>query len=466
MKRLKTKILAAVCCVALLLVGCSKDQGSEYMSVGNVGFNEYEMYYNIYNTIGQQLYGLIDYDEAADIETVKEQINELRNSEEAGVKDYVESQIVLFATQNVKNQQLLKYATDNNITLSDEEVAAANESYQGIADFFEDEETLETIKTQKFFDSENPDQEAKDYLEKYETAVLHSYGATSFKQLQDVLEERELINKVLELKSDEVADDEAIIKLYYDELLASQQTSFAEDVAAFDETYNAGSPIVYYPEGLRYVKHILIEFNEEDSAKAEELRLEISELEANTERSEEDNATLTAKQTEYTDLNAKMDAEAKAQADDIYAKLEAGDDYDTLLEQHGDDEGMKSDSASYDPNGYLISTETAFVPEFLSVAFELKNVGDYSKPFMSDYGYHIVKYTQEVESRVVPFEEIRDVIVTLAMEEERNAYAFDFYNAAYEEGKNNFDVVINYDVLGLTQERFDELYTTIQENYE
>ncbi len=72
---------------------------------------------------------------------------------------------------------------------------------------------------------------------------------------------------------------------------------------------------------------------------------------------------------------------------EIYKKLNQGEDFEALAKQFSED----TSSAS---NGGLLSPFTAgqlSSQEFEDVAFGLNNVGDVSKPFKSNFGWHIVK---------------------------------------------------------------------------
>lgn len=76
----------------------------------------------------------------------------------------------------------------------------------------------------------------------------------------------------------------------------------------------------------------------------------------------------------------------KAKADEIYAKLKAGEDFSELCKQYSEDKSSakKGGELNWFGSGQM-------VPEFESAAFSLKNIGDYSQPVKTDYGWHIIK---------------------------------------------------------------------------
>jgi peptidyl-prolyl cis-trans isomerase SurA len=85
----------------------------------------------------------------------------------------------------------------------------------------------------------------------------------------------------------------------------------------------------------------------------------------------------------------------KQKIDEIYGKLKAGENFADLAKNYSEDKQTA-------PNGGELSWfyERKFpVEEFAKRAFALKNNGDYSEPFMTKYGWHIVK---RLDRRDVP----------------------------------------------------------------
>lgn len=75
----------------------------------------------------------------------------------------------------------------------------------------------------------------------------------------------------------------------------------------------------------------------------------------------------------------------KAKADSIYARILAGDKFEDLV-KFSDDKGTAKKA------GELPEFTTGrMVPEFETAAFNLKNIGDISKPVKTAFGWHIIK---------------------------------------------------------------------------
>jgi len=94
---------------------------------------------------------------------------------------------------------------------------------------------------------------------------------------------------------------------------------------------------------------------------------------------------------ENSDKNAK--AKTLEKANEVLAKVNAGEDFDALIAQYGEDPGMESE-----PNGYLITKtgstldgQSTMVAEFTKGSFAV-GVNEVNPELVeSDYGWHIIK---------------------------------------------------------------------------
>ncbi|MCD6019605.1 MAG: PpiC-type peptidyl-prolyl cis-trans isomerase [Bacteroidetes bacterium] len=86
------------------------------------------------------------------------------------------------------------------------------------------------------------------------------------------------------------------------------------------------------------------------------------------------------------DMGEKDKANLKTKIDEIYTKLKAGEKFEDLARQFSDDK------PSAEKGGQLQWFGSSRMPiEFEKAAFALENNGDYSAPFTTTYGWHIVK---------------------------------------------------------------------------
>lgn len=79
------------------------------------------------------------------------------------------------------------------------------------------------------------------------------------------------------------------------------------------------------------------------------------------------------------------DAEAKAKIDSLYNELESGANFIDLAKEYNEDTGSKNSGGDL---GW--STPGTFVPEFENT-MENTPVGNYSRPFRTQFGWHILK---------------------------------------------------------------------------
>ena len=105
-----------------------------------------------------------------------------------------------------------------------------------------------------------------------------------------------------------------------------------------------------------------------------------------------------------SDGNVELLAKAKNTIDELYKKLQQGEEFETLAKQFSEDKASS-------PKGGLLNTFSAgqlSSEVFEDVSFGLKNEGDYSQPFETEFGYHVVKLYKKVPMK--SFEEMKPEI--------------------------------------------------------
>lgn len=100
------------------------------------------------------------------------------------------------------------------------------------------------------------------------------------------------------------------------------------------------------------------------------------------------------------------DEEAKKAIDDLYQQLQKGADFGELAFRFSKDPGSAPNygSLGYFPRGTM-------VPEFEAELDKLKKNGEYSKPFQSSFGWHIVRLDASRDAGMLPFEQVRDDLI-------------------------------------------------------
>ncbi|HOT15398.1 MAG TPA: peptidylprolyl isomerase [Bacteroidales bacterium] len=104
---------------------------------------------------------------------------------------------------------------------------------------------------------------------------------------------------------------------------------------------------------------------------------------------------------------------AKAKIAEIYQKLKQGESFEELAKQYSDD---KRSAAKGGDLGWFGSGD--MIPEFEKNAFALEKDSDYSAPFRTSFGWHIVK---RISTRPVqPFEALKTSLSQKIAKNERN----------------------------------------------
>ena len=88
----------------------------------------------------------------------------------------------------------------------------------------------------------------------------------------------------------------------------------------------------------------------------------------------------------------------------VKQKIDAGEDFETLLKEYNTDPGMQDEANAA---GYLVGTGASYVESFLNAALALAKDGDVSAPVQSDYGWHIIKRVSTEASHEIPYADVK-----------------------------------------------------------
>ncbi|HWS30386.1 MAG TPA: peptidylprolyl isomerase [Clostridia bacterium] len=233
-------------------------------------------------------------------------------------------------------------------------------------------------------------------------AYLKDYDLTydAYKKLvEDQERENMLAEKLKEqvISAASVTDEE--VRAWYDQQLNLEQTTYGTDPAAYytdwqNAQYSGTVGPLVAPEGYFYVKHILVKNAEEGEEK---------------------------------DVDAIVA--------EIEQKLAEGADFDALIEEYNEDEGMSQDAYK---NGYLLSEANAdkYYAEFSTAALALQ-VGEVSAPVTSTAGVHIIKKVAAVDTTPVAFDAVKEKAQAQILSEKQNK----LYADAVEEWRAGLNIV-------------------------
>lgn len=335
-------------------------------------------------------------------------------------------------------------------------------------------------------------------------AYLESMGYT-----EDALLETLIDNYVSEQLYNYITADVTVteedIQAAFDELVAEQEASFADD-STYNTSRNNGDTIVWNPEGYRMVHHVLIRFTDDQATRYSELQDTLDTLneelealqtaaeeaaaatdestteatgetapettaevadeatsetaEATTEATDEAAAETTGETAEATEAPARTEEEINAEIAGVEAELTAlyeellptaqevidafnsGTSFSDLIDQYNEDPGMENEPTA--TNGYAVSTNsTAWDPAFTEGAMSIESIGEISEPVYGQNGIHIIYYDSDIPAGAVDLETVRAEIEESALNTKLN----DTYDNTLAEWVEAVNPVYHYDRL-------------------
>ena len=360
--------LLAVALAVMMLAGCSL-----------VTVNEEKI---VVATVGDETITKAEFNEG--FNALLSQYGYTQDSEEIAdqLKTLKENYIAQMVEDKVLKRKIKELGLDQ---VTDEEKAAAE---QEIQDWY-DEQYAALVENFKTDDTvEDPEAKAAETIENY----LSQYGLTL-----DQMKE----NSVASISSDKLYDyvtkdvtvTEEEAKIEFANKVAAAKEKYDADLSAYVSDFENGATIYYTPKGCYYIKHILISLTDEQKQDIKNLRADDDETVA---------ATADEKREEYL-LTIREKAES------VLKLVDEGGDFEALMEEYGEDPGMKNEAYK---NGYLTyAGDTGFVTEFADACAALTEDGMTSGLVASDFGYNIIRRVSTVPSGEATFEDVKDSLM-------------------------------------------------------
>jgi peptidyl-prolyl cis-trans isomerase SurA len=130
---------------------------------------------------------------------------------------------------------------------------------------------------------------------------------------------------------------------------------------------------------------------------------------------------------------------AKNKIIDIYNKLKQGDDFAKIAQEHSDDQGSSKKGGVLPKFG-----SGRMINSFDVVAFNLKNEGNFSEPFKTKYGWHILKLLKKYP--VKSYDELHNIIESKIKNGSRSKYV---ENALADKLAKKYEITENKEILAL-----------------
>lgn len=265
------------------------------------------------------------------------------------------------------------------------------------------------------------------------------------------------MQEALEAEVTELTEEE--LQEAYEARVAEDEESYSALPSAIEEVMlQEDGYSCWMPEDYRTVKHILV-IPEEDVLQAvidarnaysdvqddlkdledELAALEGDEVPEDARTADEIQTDIDAKNAEMAELEKTAEkavedciASVQDKLDAIYAELEAGESFDSVMAAYGEDPGMQADPAM--TTGYYVGADSyMWDSRFVQGAMELKQVGDYSEtPVVTSSGVHIIFYDSDVKPGAVALDEVRDLLYAEALEEAKTSHYEDTVTSMLE----------------------------------
>jgi peptidyl-prolyl cis-trans isomerase C len=134
------------------------------------------------------------------------------------------------------------------------------------------------------------------------------------------------------------------------------------------------------------------------------------------------------------DLKQHSKEEGLKLAQDLRAKIVAGEDFGKAAERFSEDKGSASRMGEL---GWFSRGEV--VPEFSEAAFALKKVGDVSEPVLTDFGWHLILLKGKKDAGLMPFDEAKPNIIN----EQRQKFIEEYRNKELAKINDDPKAVLN-----------------------
>ncbi len=287
------------------------------------------------------------------------------------------------------------YAEELGYGLTDEEKAEIDAEYAATR-----QKNIETFAEEYDGDLEKGEQAYLDYLADNnvtEEIVVESMYTSAMRQ------------KMSDDIYAGIASTDEEIREVYDELVKSNKESYDDDLAAYEQAnaYDVYT-VMYHPRDYHRFRSIFIRISEEALTELGDLQLEMmdaqEELATLVEQKGENDSAVQRQQEELEGMMDEFESirrealdEVRERADEVQALLNAGGDFEELMEEYTDDSEMLTDP--YGTYGYFMCEETTDWPDAIKEAvLGMTEVGQTTtEPIEGDYGYYILELTQIIE---------------------------------------------------------------------
>lgn len=325
-----------------------------------------------------------------------------------GQREYIINYLV---NENIMEKKF----NDLGLSLTDEELKQIDEDTQaGIANMKENFKTRVQISHEG--EALSADELAALAEEEYQKMLTDS-GLTEadFRHWQESIY---IQNKLTQHVNDGFTYEYSEAEKEVEKLIENAKSAYEADNSDYDPD---ALKSLYIPEGSRYVKHILLKFDDETTAEISALRQAGSNDEADKLREEK-----------IGEMNDKIT--------EVQSKVEAGEDFAALMTEYSQD----GDTTA----SYLIAPGTTmYMDGFAECALAISELGD-TDTVVTDYGWHIIKYTEDAVVTDEDISSYTDALYDYLLD----AYRTQNLNEAMASWREEYKFTIDRELLMLSEE--------------
>ena len=292
-------------------------------------------------------------------------------------------------------------------------------------------------------------QEQRDTLRQQAVAYYTAQGYSQDTLLENLMLEEEY-NRLDQQLADGYTPTEDEITAVFNQYGEQYRQQYEGNVPMYEfYTQYYGYESWYMPEGYRAILHILLKVDDDLLTAYTDAESAYDEAEGAETPDEE---AVAAAKTALDAAREAVLAYVQPQLDDIYARLEKGEDFKNLIVEYGKDPGME-DVTNLE-KGYPVHKESIIYDSaFTQGAFQerMAKVGDYSDPVIGQNGVHVLYYLADMEGGLVMTDEIHQEISDYLVSNKVN----EAYNAGLETWKADMSIVTYQDALDAAQAQAD-----------
>ncbi|MBR2560966.1 MAG: SurA N-terminal domain-containing protein [Eubacterium sp.] len=313
-------------------------------------------------------------------------------------------------------EMIMDYAIAENAerygyTYTDEEKQKFEDEYKEFLDELDKQNKKDALE--EGISEEDYEKDAELFRLRYFTAL----GYASEEQYREYREAEFITDSVEKMVEATATVDDDAIKAYYDGMLEAGETSIVKNY-----TFTIDDPAItlYCDDGYRYVKSLLLAF---PSASV------ISNAEY-----------YTAGDTAKLQSSIKRDvAYMEDRIQEIRDRIDAGEDFDKLIEEYGEDAGMKSEPMK--GRGYIAVVGDTSLPDTYREACESLTDTEMVAECATYKGYWFLQASEIVDEGPMPFDEIKSELTNELTAMKQHLQFTETSDALFEELVESGDIV-------------------------